>query len=263
MAPSHNQVSINGHFQGEKMGQIMFFFSNRNCDHFDIDWINILHRQIWTSSVHLFPCWSDGNFLTSQFQTVTKRKPSPRFGKKPNSQLEAEMCRNKTSIDIINTWKHAATITGHWRGHWCHYEHLFKQSHHQQLHQGQATALTQYTAQHIQSLHRLVPQVNCICRILWDPIRADNMWNSENNNREQNVLCPIISPQIQGGSLRSQFVSDPVQKQSNRFSSIFRSSVWASDYKPELLFFLSFGFTSSTFALLLMSEWSEPPSITS
>lgn len=100
------------------MGQIMFFL-NRNCDHFDIDWINILHRQIWTSSVHLFPCWSDGNFLTSQFQTVTKRKPSPHFGKKPNQipNWRHECAWTKPAL----TYKHLETHSynnWHWRPHW-------------------------------------------------------------------------------------------------------------------------------------------------
>lgn len=250
MAPSHNQVSINGHFQGEKMGQIIFFFKQELWSlWYWLDKHSAQTNMDFKCSLVPLLKWRELSHFSIPDSDKTQTLPS--LWQETKSQLEAEMCRNKTSIDIINTWKHAATITGHWRGHWCHYEHVFKQSHHQQLHQGQATALTQYTAQHIQSLHRLVPQVNCICRILWDPIRADNMLNSENNNREQNVLCPIISPQIQGGSLRSQFVSDPVQKQSNRFSSIFRSSVWASDYKPELLFFLSFGFVLP--ALLALS----------
>lgn len=196
MAPSHNQVSINGHFQGEKMGQIMFFFSKQELWSLWY-WLDKHSAQtnmdFKCSLVPLLKWWELSHF---SIPDSDKTQTLPSLWQETKSQLEAEMCRNKTSIDIINTWKHAATITGHWRGHWCHYEHVFKQSHHQQLHQGQATALTQYTAQHIQSLHRLVPQVNCICRILWDPITADNIWNSENNNREQNVLCPIISPQI-------------------------------------------------------------------
>lgn len=188
------------------------FFLNRNCDHFDIDWINILHRQIWTSSVHLFPCWSHGNFLTSQFQTVTKRNPSPHFGTKPTPNWRHKRAWTKPAL----TYKHLETRSysnWHWRPHWSimsifsnkatNNNFIKVKPQHSLLHCATKCQMN------IQSVHRLVPQVNCICRILWDPIRADKMLN---NNRELNVLCLILSPQIQGGSHRSQFVCSGAER---------------------------------------------------